>query len=205
MHGLSLWKANSSELNLFFPLFWLDVGVNAVQRSFLYWDDSSKASLLLAIKLTNKRPCLHYSKPLLKQQSQTHIIPLYWCCKSTRTKRRGTITRAGMIIHIKHEPKETMNQTLMWKSTFPPPVIYCVYLLALHSLFIFLLSHFWHARLNAKINPEGRHFVFSGWAPYMTVRWRPICTGHIRRFELWTMTGPFWLQKVIKLSRKCNY
>ncbi len=131
MHGLSVWKANSSELNLFFPLFWLDVGVNAVQRSFLYWDDSSKASPLLAIKLTNKRLCLHYSKPLLKQQSQTPITPLYWCCKSTRTIRRGTITQAGTIIHIKHEPKEQWIRHSCEKSTL---------LLQLFIVFIFKLS-----------------------------------------------------------------
>lgn len=159
--AFSVWKANSSELNLFSPLFWLDVGVNAVQRSFLYWDDSSEASPLLAIKLTNKRPCLHYSKPLHKLQSQTPITPLYGCCKSTRTMRRGTITQAGTIIHIKHEPKEqwirhscekvlSSSSYLLWLSS------------SSLSLFIFLLSYFWHTRLKDKINPEGRHLVSLG-------------------------------------------
>lgn len=152
--------------SVFFPLFWLDGGVNAVQRSFLYWDDSSKASPLLAIKLTNKRLLALLRTSSLQQQSQTHITPLYYCCKSTRTMRRGTITRAGTIIHIKHEPREQWIRHLCGKkkSSFLLLQLFIVfYLPAVYSMFIFLLSYFWHAGLRAKkLIQRGRHFVFLG-------------------------------------------
>lgn len=106
MYGLSVWKANSSELNLFSPFFWLHGGVNAVLGSFLYWDDSSKDSPLFAIKLTNKRLLALVRTSSQQQQSQTPITPLCYCCKSTRTKGRITIAQAGTIIYIKHQPTE---------------------------------------------------------------------------------------------------
>lgn len=162
MHGLSVWKANSSELNLFPPLFWLAAGVNAMLRSFLYWDDSSKASPLLAIKPTNKRPCLHYSKPLLKQQSQTPITPLYCCCKSRRTIQRGTITQARTIIHIKHEPTEQWVRHSCEKVLFLLQIFILLCPLSLLSTFIFLLSYFWHTTRCARRNTASRHLVFLG-------------------------------------------
>lgn len=167
--AFSVWKANSSELNLFFPLFWLDVGVNAVQRSFLYWDDSSEASPLLAIKLTNKRPCLHYSKPLLKQQSQTPITPLYWCCKSTRTMRRGTITQAGTIIHIKHEPKEQWIRHSCEKVLSSSSYLLCLSSSSLFNVYIFIILFLTH-QTQSQNKSRRQTLSFSGWAPYMTMR-----------------------------------
>lgn len=109
-------KANSSELNLFSPFFWLHGGVNAVLGSFLYWDDSSKDSPLFAIKLTNKGLLELVRTSSQQQQSQTPITPLCYCCKSTRTKGRSTITQAGTIIYIKHQPTEQWIRHLCGKN-----------------------------------------------------------------------------------------
>ena len=62
------------------------------------------------------------------------------------------------------KPKNNESDTSV-KKYFPPPVIYCVYLLALALSVIFLLSDFWHFRLKAKINPGGRHLVPLGGHP----------------------------------------
>lgn len=167
MHGpFCARKANSSELNLFFPLFWLDAGVNAVRRSFLYWDDSSKASPLLAIKLTNKRLRLHYSKPLLKQQSQTPITPLCWSCKSTRTMRRGTITRAGTIIHIKHGPREQwVRHSCEEKYLSSSSYLLCWSSSSLFNVYIFIILFLTHqTQCQSKSTGQTRSF-FSGWLP----------------------------------------
>lgn len=133
MHGLSVWNANSSELNLFFSsLFWLDVGVNAVQSRFLYGDDSSKASPLL----TNKRLLALLRTSSQQQQSQTLITPLYYCCKSTRTIRRGTITQADAIIHITPENKE--SDTCVKKELSPSSCL-CSSSSFLFNVYIFII------------------------------------------------------------------
>lgn len=143
-----------------FPLFWVDVGVNTVQRSFLYWDDSSEASPLLAIKLTNKRPRLHYSKPLLKHQSQTPITPLYCCCKSTRTMRRGTITWAGTIILIKHEPKEQWIRHLCEKVLSSSGYLLCSSSSSQFNFYIFIFLFLTHATQSQKKYKKRAHTLF---------------------------------------------
>lgn len=137
--------------------------------SFLYWDDSSKASPLLAIKLTNKRPCLHYSKPLLKRQSQTPITPLCWCCKSTRTMRSGTITQAGPIIHIKHEPKEQWIRHSCEKVLSSSSYLLCLSSSSLFSDYIFIILFLTH-QTQCQNKSRRQTFSLSGWVPYMTIR-----------------------------------
>lgn len=115
----SVWKANSSELNLFFPPR-LDGGVNAAQRSFLYWDDSSKASPLLAIKLPNKRLLALVRTSSQLPQSQTL---LHYCAAAVHQQEQRDV-------RIKREP--TLNQNFFLSWVCPPAVF---------SKFLFLLSN----------------------------------------------------------------
>lgn len=164
MHGLSVWKANSSELNLFSPFFWLHGGVNAVLRSFLYWDDSSKDSLLFAIKLTNKRLLALVRTSSQRQQSQTRLTPLCYCCKSTRTMRRSTITRAGTIVYIKHQPTKQWIRHLCGKTKLDSFTrllcLFCIFCSLLFKRFSLILT--W--RTKSQTFPQMKPFLKGDWA-----------------------------------------
>ena len=152
MRGLSLWEANSSELNLA-SFDWVLVLRLYRGLSLLGWQ--LQAFHPPRNQAYKQRRCLHYSVPFSTSPchiqlmwSQTHITPLYWCCKSRRTMERAIVTQAGAIVHIKHETKgQWISHSHSCVREGFPYLIYCPLFILLIFPFILRLLHFSYTKL----------------------------------------------------------
>lgn len=169
MHGLSVWKANSSELNLFSPSFdWLLV-LTLYRGAFFIGMTAPRLPHSLQSSPQTKDSA-YITQNLFSSSTRTPITPLYWCCKSTRTMWRGTITQAGTIIHIKHEPQEQWIRHWWEKKVLSSSsYLLCLSSSSLFNFYIFIIL-FLTLQTQCQNKSTRQTFSFSGRVPYMAIR-----------------------------------
>lgn len=154
MHGLSVWKATSSELNLFSTFFWLHAGVSAVLRSLLYWDDSSKESPTLHNQ-ADKQKDTRISENVSPSSSKAKLA-LRRCAPAVNQQEQwgDAQSRGGRNYRLyKTSTRRTMSQTSVWEKQTWFLLLFIVPVLYLYSLFLDMKN--WSAKAHPGMKKKG--------------------------------------------------